>query len=273
MTEQATESWGRIVHDVERDGDIDGASLVKGLVDGTVAVVVLRNLLPEAVFADNRERLRPVFGQASTTQYTNGSLTTIGPYLAKHLDEPDTYFTEARKANEFTASLGVDLGERTRQRLAEVLGLKRFDTEAEPDGRSYSQQNVRIYADSIRTPLHNDNIMRDAAGTGLALASLRHQLSCVVCIQECETGGELRIHRKRWTEADNTYKIVGGLGYDEAVTDGAPAHEFKPQAGDVYLLNPTYYHSIEQVSGSDRITMGFFFGFYDDELAEAVSWI
>jgi hypothetical protein len=268
-----TEQWGRVVHDVERDGPIDGPDLVRRLVDGTVAVVVLRNLLPESVFAENRDRLAPVFGQASTTQYTNGSLTTIGPYLAKHLDQPATYFAEARKANEFTESIGVDLGVRTRRRLADTLGLKRFDTESEPDGRSYSQQNVRIYADDIRTPLHNDNIMRDAAGTGLVLAGLRHQLSCVVCIQECETGGELRIHRKRWSEADNEYKIVGGLGYEEAVTQAAPVHEFKPRAGDVYLLNPTYYHSIERVSGSDRITMGFFFGFYDDELTEAVSWI
>ncbi|MFI1285791.1 MULTISPECIES: 2OG-Fe(II)-dependent halogenase WelO5 family protein [unclassified Streptomyces] len=268
-----TEQWGRIVIDVDRDKNIDGADLVRRLVDGTVAVVVLRNLLPESVFDANRERLAPVFGQASTTQYSNGSLTTIGPYLAKHLDDPDTYFAEALKANEFTESIGVDLGARTRQRLAEVLDLKRFDTESEADGRSYSQQNVRIYADNIRTPLHNDNIMRDAAGTGLALAELRHQLSCVVCIQECEDGGELRIHRKRWSGEDNEYKIVGGLGYDEAVTGDAPAHEFKPRAGDVYLLNPTYYHSIEQVTGSDRITMGFFFGFYDDELTEAVSWI
>ncbi|WP_329269236.1 2OG-Fe(II)-dependent halogenase WelO5 family protein [Streptomyces sp. NBC_01451] len=268
-----TEQWGRIVVDVDRDTDIDGQDLVRRLVDGTVAVVVLRNLLPRSVFAENRERLAPVFGEASTTQYTNGSLTTIGPYLAKHLHEPDTYFAEARKANEFTESIGVDLGARTRRRLAEVLGLKRFDTEVEADGRGYSQQNVRIYADGIRTPLHNDNIMRDATGTGLALAGLRHQLSCVVCVQECESGGELRIHRKRWTDADDKYKIVGGLGYDEAVTEGAPAHEFKPRAGDVYLLNPTYYHSIEEVTGSDRITMGFFFGFYDDELAEVVSWI
>lgn len=268
-----TEQWGRIVIDVDRDKNIDGADLVRRLVDGTVAVVVLRNLLPESVFDANRERLAPVFGQASTTQYSNGSLTTIGPYLAKHLDDPDTYFAEALKANEFTESIGVDLGARTRQRLAEVLDLKRFDTESEAGGRTYSQQNVRIYADNIRTPLHNDNIMRDAAGTGLALAELRHQLSCVVCIQECEDGGELRIHRKRWSEEDNEYKIVDGLGYDEAVTGDAPAHEFKPRAGDVYLLNPTYYHSIEQVTGSDRITMGFFFGFYDDELTEAVSWI
>ncbi|GAA2688175.1 hypothetical protein [Streptomyces lunalinharesii] len=71
-----TESWGRIAHDVGRDGVIVGANLIKDLVDGTAVVAVLRNLLPESVLAANRKRLAPVCGRASPTQHTNSSLTT-----------------------------------------------------------------------------------------------------------------------------------------------------------------------------------------------------
>ncbi|MGK5641967.1 2OG-Fe(II)-dependent halogenase WelO5 family protein [Streptomyces sp. URMC 126] len=129
-----------------------------------------------------------------------------------------------------------------------------------------------IHADGVRDPLHNDNIMRDAAGTGIVLADLARQLSCVVCLQECDEGGELRIYRRPWEPQDETFKIDGGLGYDEGVVEGHPGHEFKPQAGDVYVINPMQYHSIEQVSGSDRITMGFFLGFADEKLGSAVVW-
>jgi hypothetical protein len=143
----------------------------------------------------------------------------------------------------------------------------------ERDGRRYPDSNVRIYPDGIDTPLHNDNIMRDANSTGLVLAGLKHQLSCVVCVQECDEGGELQMYRRAWQPGDEQYKIQGGLGYDEAVVAGAPCYEFKPRTGDVYLLNPTYYHAIKRVSGADRVTLGFFFGFFADDLVDATLWI
>ncbi len=236
-------------------------------------MVVFRGLLADGVFASNRERIMPLFDQATTTHYTNGSLTTIGPYLAKHLAEPDVYFERAAEAERLTSSIGFDLADRVRGGLAEVLQLNSFEVATEPDGRPYARKNVRIYSDGVRTPLHNDNMMRDAAGTGLLLAKLRHHLSVVVCVQECDSGGELEIHRKQWEPADERFKVVDGLGYDDAVTGGAPAHRFKPQTGDVYLLNPTHYHSIEKPVGTDRVTMGFFFGFFDDALSDATAWV
>lgn len=157
--------------------------------------------------------------------------------------------------------------------MRDTFGLHRFEIATEPDGRQYASSNVRIYTDTVDTPLHNDNIMRDGASSGLVLAKLKHQLSCVVCIQECDEGGELSIYRKPWEPADEVYKIPGGLGYDMGVVADTPVHQFKPQTGDVYLLNPTYYHAIERVSGADRLTLGFFFGFFDDHLDEGVAWI
>lgn len=267
-------TWDRTVHHLdEAGGDAGTHDVLRKLVNGETAVVVLRGLLPPEAFASGLERVLPLFRQATATSYSNATSTTVGTYLAKHLAAPDAYFEEAAAAEELTGSVGFDLADRVRQRLAEVLGLDSFELAQETDGRPYAKKNVRIYSDGVRTPLHNDNIMRDAADTGLVVEKLRHQLSVVVCMQECDGGGELEIHHKNWEPADEQYKIVEGFGYDEGVVKDAEVHRFKPMTGDVYLLNPTYFHAIGKPTGTDRITMGFFFGFFDDALRDAVAWV
>lgn len=89
-----------------------------------------------------------------------------------------------------------------RERLREVLGLRSLAPAREPDGRCYCECIVRIHADGVRNPLHNDSIMRDAAETCIRLAHLEEQLSCVVCLQECDSGGELYHDRKKWHPND-----------------------------------------------------------------------
>lgn len=264
-------SWDRVVVDLAA-GQRPAADLPRRLVTGEVPVVVLRGLLPAEAFAENLDRLRPLFGAARTTEYVNGSLTTVGPYLAKYLDDPDGYFAAAKSADALLGDVGFDLGERIRAALREALGLRALEPAREPDGRDYAPFVVRIHADGVRNPLHNDNIMRDAAGTGIVLEGLSHQLSCVVCLQECDGGGELGIYRKPWVPDDERFKIPGGLGYESAVVEGVPGHRFRPAAGDVYLLNPTQYHEIARVSGDTRLTLGFFLGFPDDRLETAVVW-
>jgi hypothetical protein len=269
-TMASAESWTRVVVDAEATRP--DFALLRQLAQGETAVVVLRNLLPAETFAVNRERIGKLLANASTTEHVNGALTTVGPYLAKYLDRPDSYFDDAEAAKAMLDSVEFDLDAQVRAGLREAFGLGSVEPAREPDGRAYSPSVVRIHAVGVRNPLHNDNIMRDAVDTGIALAELACQLSCVVCLQECDGGGELRMYQKEWKPVDEEHKIPGGLGYDEAVVDGIACHEFKPQTGDVYLINPTRYHSIERVFGSDRLTMGFFMGFGDDRLEDAVVW-
>lgn len=263
-----TATWDRVVFDV--NGTNIGPGPLHGLIDGDHAVVVLKGLLSEEIIAANRQRLLALRDQAKVTQYVNGSLTLVGTFLVKHLaSRLEEYFENAPKADVHT----VDLAGHVREKLRQTFGLRRFDIAAEPDGRRYASSNVRICANDIDTPLHNDNIMRDGAPYPIVLAKLKHQLSCVVCLQESDEGGELSIYRKPWQPADEVHKIAGGLGYDMATVAGKSLHKFKPQTGDVYLLNPTLYHAVERVSGADRITLGFFFGFFDDDLQEGFAWV
>ncbi|MGH3688255.1 MAG: hypothetical protein ACRDRU_01275 [Pseudonocardiaceae bacterium] len=266
----ATARWNRVVRRVGVDPI--GTDLLRGLVDGQISVVALKGLLPSEVFSQHRERLARLFDRASTTQYVNGTLTTIGPYLAKYLSNVDEYFREAKEANSLTSEISFTLADEVRAGLAEVFSMRRFYVAEEPDGRRYADSVVRIHADGVRNPLHNDNIMRDAAGTNLVVSNLLYQLSCVVCVQECATGGELKTYAKPWQPADEQFKILGGLGYEYGVVESVPSHEFKPQTEDVYLINPTYFHEIAEVGGSDRLTLGFFFGFAEQQLDNAIAW-
>ncbi|MBJ6766059.1 2OG-Fe(II) oxygenase [Myxococcaceae bacterium JPH2] len=267
-----SEPWNRVVYEV--DGTNLGTAPLRGLVTGDHAVIVLKGLLSKEVMAANKERLLPLRHSAQVTRYVNGSLTLIGLFLVKYLSRLDDYFKDAKAQDDKIAALGIDLAGQARKRIRETFGMRRFEVATEPDGRPYASSNVRICSNDIDTPLHNDNIMRDGKSYPIALANLKHQLSCVVCLQECDEGGELSIYRKPWEPGDEVHKIPGGLGYDLNVVANKAHHRFKPQSGDVYLLNPTYYHAVERVSGSsDRVTLGFFFGFYDDSLTEGVTWV
>lgn len=249
------------------------AGLMKGLASGGHAVVVLKGLIPEPDFVRNRDRILLLFDQAVTTTYSNSRLTTVGPYLAKFAGDRAAYFAAAAQAAATTADAGIDLARCTRRRLVDVLGLAAFASAVEPDGARYADHNIRIYSDDVETPLHNDNIMRDMAGDVLALNALTSHYSCVVCVQECDEGGHLELYRRIWKPDDERHKIPGGFGYETAVVDGAESLRFKPEAGDVYLFDPTQYHAIERVSGRERVTMGFFFGFRDSAPDEAIAWV
>lgn len=79
------------------------------------------------------------------------------------------------------------------------------------------------------------------------------------------------MYNRKWREEDEVYKTPGALGYQDDVISGAKSCAFKPKTGDIYLLNPRFYHEIERVDAGDRITMGFFFGLQDN-LGSAVAW-
>ncbi|MEU9410979.1 hypothetical protein AB0E08_35545 [Streptomyces sp. NPDC048281] len=267
-------SWAIAEHRPSTDpaGESD-FTLMPGLASGEHAIVVLKGLLPEAEFARNRDRILRLFDRAVTTSYSNGQLTTVGPYLAKFAGNRAAYFASAAESAATAAEAGIDLARRTRERLADVLGLARFESAVEPDGTRYADHNIRIYADDIETPLHNDNIIRDMTGEVLTLSSLTSHYSCVVCVQECDAGGHLELYHKAWEPEDERFKIAEGLGYDTTVVKGVDSLRFKPEAGDVYLFDPTQYHAIEGATGRERVTMGFFFGFQESAPDEAIAWV
>lgn len=249
-----------------------GQTPLHELIQNRRAIVLAPNLLDDKLLSAARRSILENRDRAVATRYVNGSLTTIGPYLVKHLNQMDRYYNEAHATDVLFPVPELDLRSHVREKLKWLFGMERINVAAERDGRLYAPSVVRIHSDGVMNPLHNDNIMRDATGMDLVVARLKHQLSCIVCIQECDIGGALRHYRKVWSPQDEEFKIRDGLGYRSEVVAGVPACIFKPNTGDVYLINPTNYHEIDRVEGQDRITLGFFLGFYDDDLRHGVVW-
>jgi len=264
--------WNPVVYDVT-DKNIADLQPLQKLITGDYPVVVLRGLLEKEKLNEGLARIQELYENARVTPYVNGSLTLIGTFLVKYLPDIDKYFSAAKEADDRATSAGLNMASYVRNKLRTVLGLNSFEVASEPDGRQYASSNIRICKNSIDTPLHNDNIMRDGAAHNIVLASLKYQLSCVVCLQGPNEGGELSIYRKPWEPEDEVYKISAGLGYELGVVEGKDHCRFRPQSGDVYLLNPTNHHAVERVYGHDRITLGFFFGFFNDELEDGVTWV
>jgi hypothetical protein len=262
--------WGPLV--INAGAGRADKRVLRQLVDQEISVLVIKDLLNEMLLQKGLELIFSHYEKKTASRYHNGTLTTIGPYLARHLSDLDHYFANNRVMDEVFANSDFDLRQIVQSRLQSLLGLKRLEVETEADGRRYADSIIRIHGDGVANPLHNDNIMRDAASSKLKLAKLVHQLSCVVCIQECDRGGELVTYRKRWTPEDERFKIKGGLGYDSGVITGVEQNVFRPHQGDVYVINPTSYHEILEVAGKDRITLSFFIGFYGDNLEEAILW-
>ncbi|TPE13804.1 hypothetical protein FJP62_16905 [Pantoea vagans] len=242
------------------------------IVTARVPLLVLRNFLTpevrEAVVADLqrcREKIR-------VSHYPNGALTTLGPYLARHTVEPDNYFTELRDIQPALPPSLTTLREQIYLWVQHALRLESLRIAQEPGHGDYAGSIVRFHADGVANPLHNDNIVRDAAGTGLAVTQILHQLSCVVCLQECNAGGALRIYNKKWAPEDERFKTAGELGYPAEVIEHSEVCEFSPRSGDIYLFNPAFYHEIDRVEGDTRITMGFFFGLTDKKMKHAIAW-
>jgi hypothetical protein len=262
--------WPKLI--IGSTNPLPGRDALAALRDGTLGLVVLRGWLSENGLAHAREMLDRYRAAAAVNRYDNATLTTFGPYLARHLDRPQEYFRRAGEADVLFPDARLDLRRQARELLRRAFQMHSLEVAAEPDGRRYAGGVVRLHPDGVSNPLHNDHIARDAAQTGLLLAGLRSQFSCVVCLQECTVGGELHLYRRMWQPADERFKVVGGLGYHDGVVAGAARLTFKPQTGDVYVMNPVNYHAIAAVGGAERRTLGFFFGPMTEEMRDLVAW-
>lgn len=249
----------------------DDASL-EALITGQAGVIVLRGFLSKEVLSSafgSVEKMEPLI---KDNLYPNTRLITVGPYLAGALDLPQAYFDRARDMEQavppemtvFTAKI-YDL-------VATALCLNTLNVAREESGDAYSPFMVLIHRSGMAMPLHNDMIARDAIGSSLRVAAARSQLRCTVCLQECTSGGELILYKKQWSLADEASKIRGNFGYPLSVVEGCKQLVFKPETGDIYIFNPTYYHEVAETAGDTRVTLGFFFGRAGGDDRDMVAW-
>lgn len=242
------------------------------IISARTPVLVFRDFLPPVMSQDLIRDLELCAESIRISSYLNATLTTLGPYLAKYVSCPGEYFRQVSDIQPVLPQSLTNMECTVYQLVMQWLQLEALNIALEPVLGEYSGSVVRFHANGIANPLHNDNISRDAAGTGLIVTQVTQQLSCVVCLQACTSGGALRIFNKKWGLEDEQFKVEFQLGYADEVVDGYEFCEFSPQRGDVYIFNPNFYHEIDHVVGTTRITMGFFFGLTDPKGKEAIAW-
>jgi len=267
---QSAQNWNEIRFIAPDDGPEPG--LQQQLIDGSLSLAVIRDAIPQSMIDELVQELAEVRSHVIVSPYINGALTTFGPYLARYLNDPKNYFDLAGETEKVMPSSARKIEAHVYDLVQKHLGIESLTVAIDSDFGPYSSIILRIHGDGVANPLHTDHMKRDAAKTSLALKNLDTQLSCVVCLQECSGGGHLHHYNKLWEASDEIHKIDDGLGYHHTAVENVESCVFKPKTGDVYLLNPIYFHEIDQVSGPDRITMGFFFGYLNNDYEHAVSW-
>lgn len=266
----ASLAWQPVVLDAAGGAAINP----RALLSGEVPLLVLRGAFTDRQLARANAAIDRWRESAERKQFANGTLTTIGPWLLKYLDNLPHYFAAARVTTTmFESEGGEDPGPRIRETVRRALGLDRVEVPTGPDGRRFADKVVRLHAPGVDNPLHNDKVSRDTKASGLEVASIRRQLSAVLSVQECR-GGRLTIWRKAWEPADEAHKRQGALGYHDAVVAGRESIDYPPRQGDLYLFCPEFYHAISMVEdGPERRTIGQFIGFRNDTaLNEALVW-
>ncbi|GAA2304999.1 hypothetical protein GCM10009853_072570 [Glycomyces scopariae] len=76
-------------------------------------------------------------------------------------------------------------------------------------------------------------------------------------------GGETVIWRHHWAPEDEVHRLPNSYGYAESVVALAECLEVRPNAGDVLLLNPRFFHAVRPSQGARRISLGFSVGLTD----------
>lgn len=248
------------------------SGLFDDVLSANISVLVFRGYIPPVMSQDLVSDLEHCSKLIRVSSYLNAKLTTLGPYFVKYISSPEEYFKQVAEIQAvLPGSLDV-MKDNVYRLVREWLQFETFKTAVDPVFGEYSGSIVRFHADGIANPLHNDNISRDAACSGLVVANIVHQLSCVVCLQECTAGGALRVFKKKWNFDDERFKNKCELGYSDDVVSGYGFCEFSPCRGDIYIFNPGYYHEIDCVSGVTRITLGFFFGIAGGDVKTAIAW-
>ena len=247
-------------------------NLLNNLKSANNAVIVMRGFIHESARSKYVDDLSKCRDYQSTHNYPNTSLTTLGPYIAKHTSQPKEYFSMTLESDEYLPPSILLLRRRIYRLLKLCMNFDSFNIAVDDSYGKYSGSIVRFHGDGVSNPLHNDNIARDAKTSNLLVGKIAHQLSCVICLQECTSGGALRIYNKKWSLDDEKFKIKGNLGYQSHVIDQYETCTFVPQNGDIYVFDPGFYHEIDRVQGAERITMGFFFGSIEKNFKKIVAW-
>ena len=205
-------------------------------------------------------------------KFQNGKLTHIGPFLMSYATKKRDYFEQAQATrSKFDLIFGDKQIPTTR--IFKMLKMVFPESEislAKESGKDFSPFVIRIHESGKSIPIHKDHVGYE--GKEYCISNIDNQLSCVLHLQESETGGDLIIYKKNWTKADEKFRNVD-FGYSSELVNSEKSCKIKNvEQGDLVLINPIQFHEVTKIQGtSSRITLGMFLGF-SNSTRKIISW-
>ena len=208
----------------------------------------------------------------SKDSFQNDKLLHLGPFLMEHVTDKKGYFEAAKYAQKTIGKIFEEI-ENPIEKIYGFISMlfPAFSVSVATESQNdYSQAIIRMHEKGKSIPIHKDNVRHE--GKEYAICGVEQQLSCVLHLQESESGGELIIHDKQWKKEDERFRNID-FGYSAELVKGSKFCKMSGfDAGDLVIINPNYYHEVTKITGNtSRITLGMFLGFYSKE-ARIVAW-
>ena len=204
--------------------------------------------------------------------FQNGKLKHIGPFLMSHITDKKKYFEEAKEAQMTFEGIFHGIKNPIMQIYQGINNrLPNYSISLASEFQNdYSPAVIRIHEKGKLIPVHKDNVGYE--GKEYALSDIDHQVSCILHIQESESGGDLVMYNRQWKKEDERFRNID-FGYSSSLVDSSEACKMSNfNAGDLVVMNPNYYHKVTEITGdTPRFTLGMFLGFYRKD-CKIVAW-
>ena len=238
------------------------------LISGKVPAVILKNFYDNGYCSSIVKKITEQHSKISQT----GNLEHLGPFLMSYTTKKDEYFNQVEKFQNSLKMIfsGHDIpSERICKTLQKIFPTAEIAL-AKDSERNFSPFVIRIHKKGHSIPIHKDHVGYE--GKEYSVSKMKHQLSCVLHLQESEIGGELIIYNKNWKKNDERFRNID-FGYSkDVVLDEASCRLSKVESGDLVIINPIHYHEVTTIKGNvPRITLGMFLGFSESK-NKIVSW-
>ena len=187
-----------------------------------------------------------------------GGTEKIGESINAYPSNKFEYFQKAKHSNHSLKKVFFHNDPRQIM-LSKISSFYRKEIHFAKEGSlEYSNGIIRLHKPGNTIDIHRDNASFDAPS--FLVSGLLEQMSSILYLQEPESGGNLIVYDKLWEKDDEKFRNPE-FGYSHNVINKVRHTSIQCNEGDLVIINPRNYHSVETVRGKlQRLTIGFFFG-------------
>ena len=242
--------------------------ILERLISGKDPMVIIRGFYDKKSCQTAVERIK----NHDPARFQDGELRHMGPFLMAYPTDKEKYFRDSTEYRVTFDEIFCGITNPVQQVYGAVgcMSPGYSVSLAREFQYDYSQAIIRIHEQGRSVPVHKDNVKYE--GKEYAVSSIDHQLSCVLHLQESESGGGLVLYNRPWKKDDERFRNID-FGYSRSLTESSQSCRAPNlEAGDLVIINPIYYHEVTRITGdTPRITLGMFLGIYSRK-RRIVAW-